>query len=223
MIGGAIMYSYKDAAKVLRHFRDFSLSPVPDPLTVFACLIYEGSEPAVAIAACYAGPMDRAEATIAPLRGWGTIVSDQLRSMAYVELQSLFDAARPAGRRCAMRSNFMATLPDDAIAILVERFKTTPSKLSAVIVEHCHGAITRVTSDTIAFPLRANPYHLEILGFWDPADEDEANLNWVGDFFIAMRPFDAGEIYVNSLDEVEGHRVPKAYGCNYDRLVTLKY
>jgi hypothetical protein len=67
----------------------------------------------------------------------------------------------------------------------VERFKTTPSTLSAVIVEHCHGAITRITSDTTAFPLRANLYHLEILGFWDSADEDEANLNWVRDFFIA--------------------------------------
>ena len=222
MLGGAIMYDYRDAEKVLRYFRDFTLSPVPDPLTVFACLIYEGSEPVVAIAACYAGPMDRAKAVIAPLRRWGKIVSDHLRSMAYVELQSLFDAARPAGRRCAMRSNFMAALPEDAIAILVERFMATPSKLSAVIVEHCHGAIARVASDATAFAPRGNPYHFEILGFWDRADGDEANLEWVTDFFAAMRPFDAGEVYVNSLDEGEGHRVCEAYGGNYDRLVTLK-
>jgi len=149
-------------------------------------------------------------------------VSDHLRSMAYVELQSLFDAARPAGRRCAMRSNFMAALPEDAIAILVERFMATPSKLSAVIVEHCHGAIARVASDATAFAPRGNPYHFEILGFWDRADGDEANLEWVTDFFAAMRPFDAGEVYVNSLDEGEGHRVCEAYGGNYDRLVTLK-
>ena len=84
VLGGAIMYDYRDAEKVLRYFRDFTLSPVPDPLTVFACLIYEGSEPVVAIAACYAGPMDRAKAVIAPLRRWGKIVSDHLRSMAYV-------------------------------------------------------------------------------------------------------------------------------------------
>jgi hypothetical protein len=35
-------------------FSRFTLSPVPDPLTVFACLIYEGSEPVVATAVCYA-------------------------------------------------------------------------------------------------------------------------------------------------------------------------
>ena len=166
--------------------------------------------------------MDLAEATIAPLRGWGTIVSDQLRTMRYVELQSLFDSARPAGRRCAMRSNFMADLPDGAIEILVERFKITPSKLSAVIVEHCHGAITRAAPDSTAFALRSNPYHFEILGFWDPPDEDEINLNWLKAFFVAMQPFDAGEVYVNSLDEGESHRVRAAYGRNYDRLVTLK-
>jgi FAD/FMN-containing dehydrogenase len=222
VLGGAIMYAYRDAEKVLRHFRDFSRSAVPDPLTVFACLIYEGGEPVVAIAACYAGPMEHAEATMAPLRGWGSIVSDQMRSMPYVELQSLFDAARPAGRRCAMRSNFMAVLPDEAIATLVQKFTTTPSTLSAVIIEHCHGAITRIAPDATAFPLRSNPYHFEILGFWDDADEDEANLEWVTGFFDAMKPFDAGEVYVNSLDESEGHRVRAAYGPNYDRLAKLK-
>jgi FAD/FMN-containing dehydrogenase len=41
-------------------------------------------------------------------------------------------------------------------------------------------------------------------------------------FFDAMKPFDAGEVYVNSLDESEGHRVRAAYGPNYDRLAKLK-
>ena len=94
--------------------------------------------------------------------------------------------------------------------------------LSAVIVEHCHGAITRVPADATAFGLRGNPYHLEILGFWDSPDEDEANQDWVEGFFAAMQPFNAGEVYVNSLDQGEGHRVREAYGINYDRLVALK-
>ena len=221
VIGGAVLYAYKDAMKVLRHFREFAPS-VPDPLTVFACLIYEAGQPVVAIAACHAMPHEAGDAATAPLRSWGAVVADQLRSMSYVELQSLFDAARPAGRRCAMRSNFMAGLPDAAIEILVEQFAATPSTLSAVIVEHCHGAITRVPADATAFGLRGNPYHLEILGFWDSPDEDEADQDWVEGFFAAMQPFNAGEVYVNSLDQGEGHRVREAYGVNYDRLVALK-
>src|SRR6516165_5298408 len=221
VIGGAVLYAYEDALKVLRHFRDFA-SSAPDTLTVYACLICDGDRPVVAIAACYVGSADRAEATVASLRKWGTIVTDQLRPMSYVELQSLFDGARPAGRRCAMRSNFMAGLPGAAIEILVEGFRTAPSPLSAVIVEHCHGAIARVAPDATAFGLRSNPYHLEILGFWDQAEEDAANLAWVERLFADMQPFNTGEVYVNSLDQGEAHRVHEAYGINYARLVALK-
>jgi len=221
VIGGAILYAYKDALKVLRNFRDFADS-APDALTVYACLIYDNGQPVVAIAVCYAGPQECAEAAVAPLRGRGTIVGDQLRAMPYLELQSLFDAARPAGRLSAMRSNFMADLPDDAIQILVERFAAAPSVFSAVIVEHCHGAITRVAPEATAFGLRSNPYHLEILAFWDNAAESAANLGWMNGFFAAMQPFNVGEVYVNSLDEGEGHRVGEAYGANYQRLVALK-
>ena len=41
-------------------------------------------------------------------------------------------------------------------------------------------------------------------------------------FFASMQRFNAGEVYVNSLDEGEGHRVREAYGANYPRLVGLK-
>jgi Berberine and berberine like len=156
------------------------------------------------------------------LPGWGTIVADQLRPMPYLELQSLFDAARPAGRYAALRSNFMANVPDAAIEVLVGRFPTTPSPLSAVIVEHCHGAIARVAPDATAFGLRRHPYHLEILGFWDGADQSPANLWSVTDFFGAMHPFDVGEVYVNAFDEGEFIASAKAYGGNYDRLAALK-
>jgi FAD/FMN-containing dehydrogenase len=52
VIGGAVLYAYEDALKVLRHFRDFA-SSAPDTLTVYACLICDGDRPVVAIAACY--------------------------------------------------------------------------------------------------------------------------------------------------------------------------
>jgi hypothetical protein len=40
--------------------------------------------------------------------------------------------------------------------------------------------------------------------------------------FADMEPFSVGEVYVNSLDEGEGHRVREAYGINYARLVTSR-
>jgi FAD/FMN-containing dehydrogenase len=81
VIGGAVLYAYEGAVKVLRHFREFSHS-VPDPMTAFACLMYDGGQPVIAIAACHAASCDPAEAAFARLRGWGTVVADQLRSMS---------------------------------------------------------------------------------------------------------------------------------------------
>jgi hypothetical protein len=49
-----------------------------------------------------------------------------------------------------------------------------------------------------------------------------AILEWAEGFFAAMQPFNAGEVYVDSLDQGEGPRVREAYGINYDRLVALK-
>src|SRR5262249_23173586 len=103
-----------------------------------------------------------------------------------------------------------------------EGFRTRAWAVSGVMGEHCHGAIARVAPDATAFGLRSNPYHLEILGFWDLAEEDAANLVWVERLFADMKPFNAGEVYVNSLDEGEGHRAREAYGINYGRLVGLK-
>ena len=104
----------------------------------------------------------------------------------------------------------------------MDRFPATPSPLSAVIVEHCHGAIAGMAPDATAFGLRRNPYHLEILGFWDAAQHTATNLRWFADFFGAMHPFAVGKVYVDSLDEGEGHRVREACGGNYDRLSALK-
>jgi len=106
--------------------------------------------------------------------------------------------------------------------LLQNIFAATPSQLSAVIVEHCHGAIARVAPEATAFGLRRNPYHLEILAFWDGADQSPANLGWMNNFFAVMQPFNAGEVYVNSLDEGEAHRISEAYGANYHRLAAVK-
>jgi len=121
-----------------------------------------------------------------------------------------------------MRSHFMRELSHDAIDTLMSQFSRVPSPLSAVIVEHCHGAIARVPPEATAFGLRANPYHFEILAFWDDPTQSEVNRQWVRAFFAATQPFSSGEVYVNSLDQDETQRIREAYGVNYERLVALK-
>jgi len=161
VMGGMVTYPYSQARQVLEFFREFSAT-APDQLTVYACLICTASgAPAIGLAACYAGPMDRAQAVVAPLRRCGTPIDDALRAMPYLELQTMMDAARPAGRRCAMRSHFMAELPDGVLEAIITHFARAPSPLSVAIIEHCHGAIARVAPDATAFALRESPFHFE--------------------------------------------------------------
>jgi hypothetical protein len=221
VMGGMVTYAYSQARRVLEFFREFTKS-APDELTVYACLICTTlGAPAIGLAACYAGPMDRAEAVVAPLRQCGTPIDDALRPMKYLELQTMMDAARPEGRNCAMRSHFMAELADGVIDAILENFARTPSPLSVAIIEHCHGAIGRVAPDATAFALRKNPFHFEIIGFWDDNSATEINQKWVIDFFAATQPYSSGEVYVNSLDQGES-RVREAYGLNYERLAAIK-
>jgi FAD/FMN-containing dehydrogenase len=128
----------------------------------------------------------------------------------------------PAGRRCAMRSHFLAELGEGFVDATIEHFAACPSRHSVVIVEHCHGAIARVAPTETAFALRTNPYHFEIIAFWDDPAETAANVAWCERFFDATVPFSSGEVYVNSLDEGEEHRIREAYGPNWEQLRHIK-
>jgi hypothetical protein len=63
-----VLYSFAQAWEVLERYREFTRT-APDALTAYACLITaEDGTPIVAIAACYAGPLERAEQVVRPLR-----------------------------------------------------------------------------------------------------------------------------------------------------------
>ena len=73
--------------------------------------------------------------------------------------------------------------------------------MTAVLLEHFHGAVTRVPVDATAVPHREPGYNFAITSVWtDPATTDE-NVAWTGETFEAMEPFLTGRRYVNYLSE----------------------
>jgi FAD/FMN-containing dehydrogenase len=220
VVGGMISYPWSKAQAALALYRRLTES-APDELTAFACLLYLGDAPVVGVALCWCGDPDNAGGALASLAELEP-VDDQIGSLSFVELQSMMDAARPAGRRCAMRSHFMAEIGDDAIQSFVDGFAECPSPLSVSIIEHCHGAISRVPVSATAFALRDSPFHVEHIAFWDDPSATNTNMTWVEDCYRRTARFGTREVYLNSLDEGEGERVPEAYGPNYARLRKLK-
>src|SRR5262249_55808114 len=110
LVAGAVLYPFAQTRQVLTRFRDFA-DTAPDPLTVYPCLIrLDDGTPVLCMAACYAGPVADGERAVVDLERMGDALANQIRPTAYVAWQSSMDAARPAGRCCAIRSHFLAEI-----------------------------------------------------------------------------------------------------------------
>ena len=90
------------------------------------------------------------------------------------------------------------------------------------MLEHFHGAATRIEPTATALPHRQPGFNCIIISQWtDPADTPNG-IAWARQTYDALRPHMAEAAYVNYLDHDDGGRVRAAYGPNYDRLVALK-
>jgi FAD/FMN-containing dehydrogenase len=106
---------------------------------------------------------------------------------------------------------------------MVERFASVPSPMSAIMLEHFHGAVTRVGVTATAVPHRAEGWNLLIPSVWtDPAASDE-NIAWTRETHRAFEPHLDERRWLNYLGDDQGaDAVRAAYGPNYERLLELK-
>ena len=225
--GGLVAHPFAGARDVLRFYRDFTVS-LPDELTAFAGVLHapDGSGTKLAaIIVCHAGSLEAGAAAVAPVKRFGSPVMDVIGPMPYTAVNMLFDAGFPRGALNYWKSNFLAALGDAAIDTMIERFAATPSPMSGLLLEHFHGAATRVGPTETAFPHRAVGYNFLTVGEWVDASATAANVAWAREAYAAMAPhFSAGR-YVNYLnaDEVgEDSAVSAAFGPNWKRLREVK-
>jgi FAD/FMN-containing dehydrogenase len=222
LLAGLLLYPLTMANEALRFYREVTRT-APDELTVWAILLTapDGSQ-MIALFVCYNGAGAVAEQAVQPLRDVGPPVADHIGPMSYRAVQTMFDAAFPAGRQSSWKSSFLGELSDDAIETIVTQFATVPSPQSAVLIEHLGGAVSRVGNDETAFNNRDAPYSFLIVSVWPDATQSAQNIQWTDEFWRAMQAFASGGVYVNYLGVEGADRVQAAYGRNYERLVALK-
>jgi FAD/FMN-containing dehydrogenase len=223
--GGLIAYPFDRAKDVLRFYRDVTAS-LPDELTVFAGLVHAPDGSGTKLAAlvpCHCGPLSAGEAATRMMKEFGSPVVDTIGPMPYCELNAMLDAGFPKGALNYWKSSFLADLSDEAIEGMIECFARCPTPMGQMLLEHFHGAATRVGVSDTAFPHRAEGYNLVLLSQWmDHAVSDQC-IAWARDTYAAMGPFVRSGRYVNYLgDDEEGDPVAAAYGSNYQRLRELK-
>jgi FAD/FMN-containing dehydrogenase len=223
--GGLVAHPFERARDVLRYYRDFTES-LPDELTVFGGLIHAPDGSGAKLAAMvtgHCGPLAAGEAAVRPLKQFGPPAMDAIGPMPYSQLNGMLDAAYPKGALNYWKSSFLAQLSDAAIDKMIECFARCPTPMGQMLLEHFHGAATRVKVGDTAFPHRADGYNFLVLCEWmDPAMTDRC-IAWARETYAAMQPFMAPGRYVNYLaDDEAGDPVAAAYGTNYKRLQQLK-
>jgi FAD/FMN-containing dehydrogenase len=222
--GGLAAHPFERARDVLHFYRDAAAS-LPDELTLFAGLVHapDGSgHKLAAILACHCGTPAAGEAALKPIKAFGPPVMDAMGPTSYEAINTMLDAGFPRGALNYWKASFLEALSDAAIDALVARFALCPSPMSGLVLEHFHGAVTRIGVSETAFPHRGRGFNVVIASEWmDPA-ATRVNVAWARETYDALRPFLAAGRYSNYLADDEGGEAAAAYGPNQARLRALK-
>jgi FAD/FMN-containing dehydrogenase len=224
---GLAAHPFNAARDVLRFYRDLTAS-LPDEITAFAGLVHAPDGSGVKLSAmvvCHAGSAEAGARALAPVKRFGTPAVDEIGPMSYSAVNTLFDAGFPRGALNYWKSNFLAALPDEAIETMIAQFAACPSPMGALMLEHFHGAATRVGPTATAYPHRTPGFNFLVVGEWAEPGATAANVAWVRESYAAMAPHFASGRYVNYLnaEEVgEQNAVAAAFGPNWARLREVK-
>jgi len=134
----------------------------------------------------------------------------------------MLDPAFPKGAFNYWKAQLLTDLSDEAIRTLVESFGACTSPMSHIIIEHLHGAASRVPVASTACTLRTTGFNVVIISQWTSADETERGVAWARDTFAALTPYLASTRYLNYLENDAVDPAAIAYGPNLPRLRELK-
>ena len=141
--------------------------------------------------------------------------------MPYSDLLTIIDAANPAGRNYYERGSLVRELTDEVIDHIVASAEGLTSPYSVILIQHIHGAASRVALTATAFPARGEYFLPLNIAAWD-GERGARHIAWARNAWAALQPFAVQEAYVNFMNDEGPDRVRTAYGVNYERLVALK-
>jgi FAD/FMN-containing dehydrogenase len=229
--GGPMFFEVDDAGTVLRFYREF-IADAPEEFGGFPAWQIAPPLPFVpenrhgdtflAFVACWAGPLDQGERILKPLHDVAPVVAEHVGPMPYPALNSAFDALVPPGLQHYWKANFVTELNDQAIQAHLEHGPKVPAVNSTVHIYPINGACHRVAPDATAFAYRDATFANVIAGMWPDPTQNEANIQWVRDYYDATAPLSEEGGYVNFMAGDDQDRIKANYKGNYERLVEIK-
>jgi FAD/FMN-containing dehydrogenase len=218
---GTLVFPFERVHELLLAYREFMTSAPPELNCDIGFKRMADGRLRVVFLPTFFGSEVSGRRVLSPLTSLGDH-DDLFRAMSYREAQSIHDVNFPPGQRHYWKSNFLHDLSDAAINVIAEMFPLCPSPITAVAVEHLHGAVVD-DEGMAAFAHRSAPYNLLIESRWLKPSADEENIAWTREFWERMQAFSTGGVYVNYLGVEDPDRVRAAYGdVAYARLTALK-
>jgi FAD/FMN-containing dehydrogenase len=208
VMGGLVMHPIDQGQELARAYREYVESAPDELATALAVLMappapfvpeHLQGKPILGIVVLYAGPVEEAEAVVAPLRGLGQPAVDLVQPMPYTAFQALLDQSAPWGLHAYSRALHLQDLSGGAIDTILEYGAeiATYSPWSQTVIYRHGGAVSRVPEDATAVSHRGTAYLAHPIAAWeDPADTDRY-LDWIRRFSTAMQPFTTGGVYLN--------------------------
>ena len=219
--GGIVLYPRPAAFDLLRQYRDLTAS-APDEITAYAALLTGHGHPMAAIALCHSGSNADRAAQCKEFYLSSPPAADMIGEKKYTELQTMLDFTAPAGAHYYFKCPFLRELTDDAIRVILDHTEQMPSEQTQVVLEHMHGAASRVPVGQTAFGLRRVHYSINIMPGWTDPSMAEKCITWAQEFASALTALGASDAYVNYLGDEGPSAVKASYGANYARLASLK-
>jgi hypothetical protein len=221
VLAGVILFPWSQARSVLQGFGRI-MQTAPDDLSVLAALIPgQNGEPLLLLAPVWTGEHAAGQGAIEPLRSLATPIHENLASISYGELLSLYDSNVMSGRSYAVETRWLSDLTPEAIAVIAACGARRTSRLSMIALHHFHGVGTRVATTDTAFGLRSPHFMVEIVASWQDNDS-AAHQGWARHLSSQLKPFALPGGYANFLAPDAHEQIASAYGVNAERLRSLK-
>ena len=229
-----VLYPIAQAWDALRFFGRYAAT-APDEVSSIAVIgtvpHAEGfpaaiqGERFVLFGGAYIGPVADGLRILQPLREWATPLIDFSAVMPYVDMQTVWDADYPAGkRRYYWRSIYVNDLSDGVIDNVLSAAAESPSHHSNIDIWHVSGTVGRVGAAESAFRPRDMPYVIGIEANWEDAGDDTPNIAWTRALWTQLHRYSSGAVYLNfpGFGEEGDALVRAGYGENYARLAAIK-
>ena len=220
--GGLVAHKASDARDVLRFFRERCASLPEEMMLAAGLLTGPDGSPLVAIVGGHCGDVASGESAVAPIKGFGAPVLDAMGPIPYCNLNSLLDPSFPKGALNYWKAQFLTDLTDGAIDVLIERAAAAPTPQCQLLLEHFHGAATRVAISATACTLRTPGFNAVVVAQWLDPNDTERCVEWARSTYRALEPHLGSTRYMNYLADDDENAARVAYGGNYERLRDVK-